>query len=60
MTKRYRIQFPQSDSEKLGQDEVFFTLNEEGEEKRLRFHDYDEIFGEERVPGLKYGPTEEG
>jgi SAM-dependent methyltransferase len=49
MSKRYRIQFPQSDSEKLGQDEVFFTLIEDGEEKRLRFHDYDEIY---KRPGL--------
>lgn len=49
MPKRYRIQFPQSDSEKLGQDEVFFTLIEEGKEKRLRFHDYDEIY---KRPGL--------
>ena len=49
MSKRYRIQFPQSDSEKLGQDEIFFTLIEDGEEKRLRFHDYDEIY---KRPGL--------
>ena len=49
MPKRYRIQFPPSNSEKLGQDEVFFTLIEDGEEKRLRFHDYDEIY---KRPGL--------
>lgn len=49
MSKRYRIQFPQSHSEKLEQDEVFFTLIEDGEEKRLRFHDYDEIY---KRPGL--------
>lgn len=49
MSKRYRIQFPPSDSERLGQHEVFFTLIEEGEEKRLRFHDYDEIY---KRPGL--------
>jgi hypothetical protein len=39
MPKRYRIQFPPADSEKPEQDEVFFTLIEDGEEKRLRFHD---------------------
>ena len=44
-----RIQFPPSDSEKLAQDEIFFTLIEDGEEKRLRFHDYDEIY---KRPGL--------
>ena len=49
MPKRYRIQFPPSNSEKLEQDEVFFTLIEDGEEKRLRFHDYDEIY---KRPGL--------
>ena len=49
MPKRYRIQFPPSDSEKLAQDEIFFTLIEDGEEKRLRFHDYDEIY---KRPGL--------
>ena len=49
MSKRYRIQFPPSDSEKLGQDEILFTLIEDGEEKRFRFHDYDEIY---KRPGL--------
>ena len=49
MPKRHRIQFPQSDSEQLQQDEVFFTLIEEGEEHRLRFHDYAEIY---QRPGL--------
>lgn len=49
MPKRFRIQFPSSDSEKLAQDEVFFTLIENGEEKRLRFHDYAEIY---KRPGL--------
>lgn len=49
MTHRYRIQFPQSDSEKLGQDEVFFTVVENGEATRLRFHDYAEIY---KRPGL--------
>ncbi|QDT04097.1 hypothetical protein K227x_24850 [Rubripirellula lacrimiformis] len=49
MPKRHRIQFPPSNSEQLGQDEVFFTLMEDGEEKRLRFHDYEEIY---QRPGL--------
>ncbi len=49
MANRYRIQFPPSDSQDLGQDEIFFTLIEDGEAKRLRFHDYDEIY---KRPGL--------
>lgn len=49
MAKHYRIQFNPANSENLGQDEVSFTLLEDGEEKRLRFHDYDEIY---RRPGL--------
>jgi SAM-dependent methyltransferase len=49
MSKHYRIQFPPSNFENLGQDEVYFTLIEGGEEKRLRFHDYDEIY---KRPGL--------
>ncbi len=49
MPKRYRIQFPPSNSEKLQQDQVFFVLIEDGKEKQLRFHDYDEIY---KRPGL--------
>ena len=49
MTERYRLQFPPSNSVELEQDEVFFSLIEDGEEKHLRFHDYDEIY---KRPGL--------
>ena len=49
MPQRYRIQFPSSDSEKLAQDEISFSLIEDGEEKHLRFHDYNEIY---KRPGL--------
>ncbi len=49
MSKRYRIQFPPANSEKLEQDEVFFTLIEDGVTTRVRFHDYDEIY---KRPGL--------
>ena len=49
MPKRHRIQFPPSNSEKLGQDEISFILIEEGQEKSLRFHDYYEIY---KRPGL--------
>jgi SAM-dependent methyltransferase len=49
MSQRYRIQFPPSNSEQLGQDEVFFRLIENGKPRRLRFHDYAEIY---KRPGL--------
>ena len=49
MKKRYRIKFPRSSSTKLDQDEVFFSLIENGEDRRLRFHDYAEIY---KRPGL--------
>ena len=49
MPKRYRIKFPRSSSTKLEQDEVFFRLVENGEARRLRFHDYAEIYNR---PGL--------
>ncbi len=49
MPHRYRIQFPPHDVHDLGQDEVYFSLNEGDEQLRLRFHDYDKIY--ER-PGL--------
>jgi 2-polyprenyl-3-methyl-5-hydroxy-6-metoxy-1,4-benzoquinol methylase len=49
MPQRYRIQFPPSNSERLGQDKVFFQLIEDGESRRLRFHDYAEIY---KRPGL--------
>ena len=48
-SQRFRIQFPPADSKKLGQDEVFFRLIEEGEPRELRFHDYNEIYDR---PGL--------
>lgn len=44
MNKRHRIQFPPSDTQKLEQDEVSFFIIEDGEKRRLRFHDYDQIY----------------
>ncbi len=44
-TSRHRIQFPPQESSDLNQDEVFFYLIEEGQQKaKLRFHDYDQIY----------------
>jgi predicted TPR repeat methyltransferase len=47
--KRYRVQFPSSESEHLNQDEVYFYLHDNGDAHQLRFHDYGAIY--ER-PGL--------
>ncbi len=49
MQKRHRIQFPQAESTHLGQDEAFFYLQQSGGQRKIRFHDYDEIY---QVPGL--------
>lgn len=47
--RRYRIQFPTTESEHLDQDEVSFCLHEGDESIRLRFHDYVDIY---QRPGL--------
>ena len=49
MPQRYRIKFPPSDSKGLEQDEVVFSLIENGKARRLRLHDYAEIY---KRPGL--------
>lgn len=41
---RHRIQFPPQDAQKLQQDEVTFFVVENGQKRRLRFHDYDQIY----------------
>lgn len=42
--KRYRVQFPRDNASELGQDESFFYLIEEGEKRRIRMHDYSELY----------------
>jgi SAM-dependent methyltransferase len=49
MLKRHRIQFPKSGSSKLDQDEAYFYLQGSGGQRRIRFHDYGEIY---QVQGL--------
>lgn len=49
MVKRYRIQFPVAESSNLTQDEAYFFLWEGKKKRKIRFHDYDEIY---KVPGL--------
>jgi len=49
MQKRYRIQFPKAESTLLNQDEAYFFLQQSGKQRKIRFHDYDEIY---QIPGL--------
>jgi len=43
------IRFPRQSSRELGQNEAFFYLVEDGEDKRIKFHDYAAIYDR---PGL--------
>ena len=47
--KRYRIQFPRTETHDIDQDEISFYLIENGDKKRVRFHDYNTIY---QCPGL--------
>lgn len=49
MQKRHRIQFPKPESSDLNQDEAYFYLQGSGGQRKIRFHDYDEIY---QVQGL--------
>ena len=49
MMKRHRIQFPKSELSKLSQDEAYFYLQTSAGKRKIRFHDYDEIY---QVQGL--------
>lgn len=49
MHSRHRIQFPKAESSDLNQDEVYFYLQDPGNQQKIRFHDYDTIY---QVPGL--------
>lgn len=47
--QKYQIQFPREDAHKLDQDEAFFYLVESGRKRKIRFHDYHEMY---KLPGL--------
>lgn len=47
MKKRHRIQFPKPELSHVNQDEAYFYLQESGDKRRIRFHDYDQIYREE-------------
>lgn len=49
MNKRHRIQFPKAGTSNLNQDESYFYLQGSGGDRKIRFHDYDEIY---QIPGL--------
>ena len=49
MLKRHRIQFPKPESSNLDQNEAYFYLQGSGSDRKIRFHDYDEIY---QVQGL--------
>jgi SAM-dependent methyltransferase len=49
MNKRHRIQFPKIESLDNDQDESYFFLDGASKKRKIRFHDYDEIY---QVPDL--------
>ena len=49
MIKRHRIQFPKSELANINQDEAYFYLQGSGGNRKIRFHDYDEIY---QIQGL--------
>ncbi len=49
MLKRHRIQFPKRKADNLAQNETDFYLEGNGKKRKIRFHDYDEIY---QVQGL--------
>lgn len=46
---RYRVQFPPTQVSELQQDQAWFYLVHNGEKRRVRLHDYDQIY---ELPGL--------
>jgi hypothetical protein len=46
---QYNIKLPLTEPHQLEQNEAFFLLTEDGEEKKIRFHDYGELY---KRPGL--------
>ena len=49
MQKRHRIQFPKGESSQLNQDKTYFFLKDSGGQRKIRFHDYNDIY---QIPGL--------
>ncbi|MGY8815490.1 MAG: class I SAM-dependent DNA methyltransferase [Gammaproteobacteria bacterium] len=49
MNKRHQIQFPKGELFDADQDKVYFYLQGSGGNRKIKFHDYDEIY---QIPGL--------
>ena len=49
MNKRHRVQFPKNELSDSDQDESYFYLHGTSKKRKIKFHDYDEIY---QVPGL--------
>ena len=49
MFKKHKIKFPKQDTSEPRQDETFFYLQVSGKNRKIRFHDYAEIY---QVQGL--------
>jgi len=49
MNKRHRVQFPKTELFDSNQDESYFYLHSNSKRRKIKFHDYDEIY---QVPGL--------
>lgn len=49
MKKRHRIQFPKTELSNFNQNEAYFYLQGSGGDRKIRFHDYDEIY---QIEGL--------
>lgn len=49
MKQRHRIQFPKAELTNFNQDEAYFYLQGSGGKRKIRFHDYDEIY---QIEGL--------
>lgn len=47
--QRHRIRFPKPEAHQLSQDEVYFFFQNGSGQRKIRFHDYDEIY---KIPGL--------
>lgn len=48
-SRRYQIRFPSSETKHLSQDEAYFLLEEPQNTRKIRFHDYAELYAK---PGL--------
>ena len=49
MKKRHRVQFPKAELTNFNQDEAYFYLQGSSGKRKIKFHDYDEIY---QVEGL--------